>query len=171
MKKIFALAFALVLALSLSVFAFAAVTDDAKAVFDDLVASVGIDKVEEAVKSVLADMDLGKAEDLNAGDLPAEASNDFADKIINTLKLDKGGTLANGIESAMSNDFIVFLAGMYTDTTGMKTTEPATKPAVVKPPKPNDVKTGDSSLFAIAAFATVSVAAAAAFVVLKKKED
>lgn len=78
------------------------------------------------------------------------------------------------IEGLLDNDIVNFFANMYIgflgqvdDTTTTTTTTTTTKPAVVTTTTP---KTGDTSAV-IAAIATLSVASAAAFVCLKKKED
>jgi len=152
MKKVFAVVLALALVLSMAVMASAAAADDAKKVLEDLAATVSADQLKDAVNSVLADLDIPA--DVNAGDLDDEVAAATADGLIAKLGLE-GTDIATKIQDAMSNDFVAFLAGMYTGK---------------EPPK-TVPKTGDnSSVIAIGAFAALSAAAAAAFVVLKKKE-
>ena len=155
MKKVFALILALALALSMAVMASAAAADDAKKVLEELSATVGADDLKKAFDEVWGKvsegLDLG--DDLDAAKMPAETGANVADGLIEKLGLE-GTDIANQIQAAMSNDFVSFLAGMYT---GVKD-----KPII---------QTGDNSpLIAIGAFAVLSAAAAAAFVVLKKKE-
>jgi len=152
MKKVFALVLALALALSMAVMASAAAADDVKKVLEDLSATVSADQLKAAVDEVLADLDIPA--DVNAGDLEDGVAAATADGLIEKLGLE-GTDIAAKLQDAMSNDFVAFLAGMYTGP-------------VVTTLGP---KTGDnSSLIAIGAFAALSAAAAAAFVVLKKKE-
>jgi len=150
MKKVFALVLTLALALSMVVMASAAAADDMKKVLEDLAATVSADELKAAVNDVLAGLDVPA--DVNAGDLDDSVAAATADGLIEKLGLE-GTDIATKLQDAMSNDFVAFLAGMYH---GVPTTVP---------------KTGDnSSLIAIGAFAALSAAAAAAFVVLKKKE-
>ena len=156
MKKVFALVLALALALSMAVMASAAAIDDAKKVLEELSATVGADDLKSAFDEVFAkvskDLEIPAGAAADAGKLPAETGASVADGLIEKLGLE-GTDIAGKIQDAMSNDFVSFLAGMYT---GESTTVP---------------KTGDNStLIAIGAFAALSAAAAAAFVVLKKKE-
>ena len=120
MKKVFALVVALALVLSMAVMASAAAADDAKKVLEDLIATVGADQLKAAFDDVWGkvskDLDLPEASKLDAKDLPADASKDVADGLI--AKLGLGETdLADRIQGAMSNDFVSFLAGMYTGPT------------------------------------------------------
>jgi len=150
MKKVFTLAIALVLALSLVVMASAAVTDDIKDFFAEISGTVSADQLSDAVQSVFADLDLPFGAEVNAGDLAEGTDKAVADGLIAKLGLE-GTDIATKIQDAMSNDFVSFLAGMYT----------CEAPII----------TGDNStVIAIATFATLSAAAAAAFVVMKKKE-
>ena len=78
------------------------------------------------------------------------------------------GLLDNDIVNFFANMYIGFLGQVEESTTVTTTAAPTTtKPAVVTTTTP---KTGDTSAV-IAAIATLSVASAAAFVCLKKKED
>ena len=161
MKKVFALVLALALALTFAVSTFAAVGDDVKKAFDELVDTFGVDAVQTAVKEELdklKDIDL-----LNTDAIPDGTAKNVADGIAGKLGADSD--LADKFSGLMSNDFVSFLAGMYTGDE-----EVTTVVDVVDPPEPV-VKTGDSTVIAIAAFATITVAAAAAFVCLKKKDD
>ena len=152
MKKVFAVVLALALALSMAVMASATVADDIRAFFEEISATVGVDQLTDAVNEVLADLDVPA--DVDAGDLGEEVAAATADGLIEKLGLE-GTDIAAKLQDAMSNDFVAFLAGMYTGK---------------EPPK-TVPKTGDnSSVIAIGAFAALSAAAAAAFVVLKKKE-
>lgn len=109
----------------------------------------------------------------------ASGATDMVTGIVDTLM---GGLEALGLDTTMiegmlDNEIVNFFANMYIgyvgeveDTTAApETTEPETtkKPAVVTTETP---KTGDTSAV-IAAIATLSVASAAAFVCLKKKEN
>ena len=158
MKKVFALVLALALALSMAVMASAAVADDAKKVLEELAATVGADQLKAAFEEVWADvskgLDLPKGKELNAADLKEDTGATVADGLVAKLGLE-GTDIATKIQDAMSNDFVSFLAGMYTG------------PVTTKPP------TGDSTgtVIAISAAVALSAAAAAAFVFLKKKED
>ena len=187
MKKAFAIALALVLALSMAIFAAAGTSDDLKAISDELVATYGIDAVQDAVEAELAKLNLPtNVEDIDAADLGEGTAQAFAAGLIENLGI--SDDLAAKLSANTSNDFISFLAGLYVPTPVVITTVPtmttnATFTTVVpttagggattKVPATtgNQVKTGSSSTIAIAAFATISVAAAAAFVCLKKKED
>ena|GEM_PF-1401625 len=103
----------------------------------------------------------GLLEDIDLDNDLSDADRDYiVDALISRLPIDAEGGLADRISNMMSNDFLSFLAGLYVPD--VIRTEPPTDPEVVP--------TGDSSVIAIAAFATISVAAAAAFVLLKKKE-
>jgi len=155
MKKVFALVLALALALSMAVMTSAAAVDDLKKVLEELSATVGADDLKAAFEEAWADvskkLDIPAADAADANKLPAETGNEVADSLIEKLGL--GGTdIANKIQSSMSNDFVSFLCGMYTGEC---------------------VTTGDSStaVIAIASFAALSAVAAAAFVVMKKKDD
>jgi len=157
MKKVFALVLALALALSMAVMASAAAADDFKTVAEDLAATVGLDQLKSAFDEVWAkvskELDLPQdTKDLDAKDLPEDTGATVADGLISKLGLE-GTDIAAKLQDAMSNDFVSFLAGMYT--------------GVDKP-----IVTGDSSatVIAIASFAALSAVAAAAFVVMKKKE-
>jgi len=157
MKKVFALVLALALALSMAVMASAAAADDLKNVLEELSATVSADALQNALAEVLES--LGISADVDAGDLDDEVSAQVAEGLIAKLGLEDTD-IAEKIAGSMSNDFVSFLAGMYT---GEK--KPPIKNA------PTTVQTGDNStVIAIGAFAALSVAAAAAFVVLKKKE-
>ncbi|MBR2078870.1 MAG: LPXTG cell wall anchor domain-containing protein [Clostridia bacterium] len=105
----------------------------------------------------------------------ASGATDAVTGIVDTLM---GGLEALGLDTSMiegmlDNDIVNFFANMYigyvgeveeTTTAAPETTK---KPAVVTTETP---KTGDTSAV-IAAIATISVASAAAFVCLKKKEN
>lgn len=109
----------------------------------------------------------------------ASGATDMVTGIVDTLM---GGLEALGLDTSMiegmlDNEIVNFFANMYigyvgeveeTTTEAPTTTAPTTKkPAVVTTETP---KTGDTSAV-IAAIATISVASAAAFVCLKKKEN
>ena len=110
----------------------------------------------------------------------ASGATDMVTGIVDTLM---GGLEALGLDTTMiegmlDNEIVNFFANMYigyvgtvdeTTTAAPETTAPSTtkKPAVVTTETP---KTGDTSAV-IAAIATLSVASAAAFVCLKKKEN
>jgi len=174
MKKLLSIVIALALALT---FAFAVAAEDAlpglgaindagndiQQVFSDLTAQFGVDEVKAAVTDFFADMKIEAGTD--AADLPANAGEALAAEIIGRFGLE-GTDFAAQLTSAMSNDFVSFLAQMY-----VTVPEPPEPPETeVKGPDPKP-PTGDSSAIAIATFAALSVAAAAAFVCLKKKED
>jgi hypothetical protein len=186
MKKVFALVTALVLALSLAAVAAAAdetqailpisadmlrvgsveeAQADLQAAFQELSTTFGTDAVKTAVQEALAKLDLPEdLSTLDAADLPENAGAQVARDIAAKLGIE-GTDIAGKLESAFSNDFVSFIAQIYT---GEVKTETTTK---AQPPQPPDVvKTGDSAVIAIATFATLSAAAAVAFVCLKKKE-
>ena len=109
----------------------------------------------------------------------ASGTTDMVTGIVDTLM---GGLEALGLDTSMiegmlDNDIVNFFANMYIGyvgeveetTAAPETTAPSTtkKPAVVTTETP---KTGDTSAV-VAAIATISVASAAAFVCLKKKEN
>ena len=106
----------------------------------------------------------------------ASGATDMVTGIVDTLM---GGLEALGLDTSMvegmlDNDIVNFFANMYIGYIGeveeTTTAAPETttkKPAVVTTETP---KTGDTSAV-IAAIATLSVASAAAFVCLKKKEN
>ncbi|MCL2299237.1 MAG: hypothetical protein FWC27_03710 [Firmicutes bacterium] len=158
MKKVFAVILALALALSMAMMASAeekSAADDLAAVLQDLSATVGADDLkaafEEAWAEVSKKLDIKDEDAKDAGNLPAETGNEVADSLIEKLGL-KDTAMADKIQGAMSNDFVSFLCGMYTG---------------------EFIATGDSSaaVIAIASFAALSAVAAAAFVVMKKKDD
>jgi len=157
MKKIITIAIALVFALTMATGAFASA--DINALITEIGeafpggASALAEFVEAEIRALAIDLD----EDLD--DSVADA---LTAAIVDKLPIDADGDLADKVAAAMSNDFVSFLAGMYVEEVIVETT---TKAPVI------EVETGDSSVIAIAAFAAVSVAAAAAFVCLKKKED
>lgn len=158
MKKIITIALALVFALTLSTGAFAnAASSDLTDLIAEVEAAIGADELMALIQGFFADMDLDLDEDM-----PEGTSDALAEAIIGALPIDADGDLADRVAGAMSNDFVSFLAGLYC---GIEE-ETTTRVADDDPPPP----TGDSSVIAIAAFATISVAAAAAFVCLKKKE-
>jgi hypothetical protein len=155
MKKVFAIVLALALAISLAVTASAAAADDLKKVLEDLSATVGPDALKAAFEEAWADvskkLDIKADDAKDAGKLPAETGNEVANTLIDKLGI-KDTDIADKVQNAMSNDFVSFLCGMYTG---------------------NCVPTGDSTnaVIAIASFAALSAVAAAAFVVMKKKDD
>ena len=153
MKKVFALVLALALALSMAVMASADAAADARAVLQELSATVSADELSAAVESVLADLKIPA--DADAAALEDGTAAATADGLIEKLGLE-GTDIATKLQDAMSNDFVSFLAGLYT-------------PGKEKP-KPTVVTGDNSSMIAIGAFAALSAAAAAAFIVLKKKE-
>jgi len=155
MKKVFALILALALALSMAVMSSAAAADDLATVLQELSATIGAEELkaafEEAWAEVSKKLDIPAADATDAGKLPAETGNEVAGSLIEKLGL--GDTaMADKIQGCMSNDFVSFLCGMYTGEV---------------------IVTGDSSsaVIAIATFAALSAVAAAAFVVMKKKDD
>jgi len=149
MKKVITLALALVLALTMAVMSTAAVADDVKAFFNELSGTVDAATLKDAVQSVLDDLNIPI--DVDADDLDEGADAAVAAGLIEKLGLE-GTDIANKLQDAMSNDFVSFLAGMYT--------------------KEKIVSTGDSNtVVAIAGAVALCAVAAAAFVVMKKKED
>ncbi|MDR2646656.1 MAG: hypothetical protein LBB67_00805 [Oscillospiraceae bacterium] len=177
MKKAISLVIALVLALSMSAFAFAEdaspvaqATDDIKAVLEELSATVGVDALEGAVNEVIAGLQKqgllpADLSTVDAGSLEDGTADKFGSDLIAKLNLEDTA-IAEQISGAVSNDFVSFIAGLYT---GEVVTTPATTvaPATTEAPP---VVTGDSATIAIASFAVLSVAAAAMFVAMKKKE-
>ncbi len=117
---------------------------------------------------------LGSSSGAAGGDT-ASGATDMVSGLVDTLL---GGLEALGLDTSMiegllDNDIVNFFANMYigyvgeveeTTTAAPETTK---KPAVVTTETP---KTGDTSAV-FAAIATISVASAAAFVCLKKKEN
>ena len=108
----------------------------------------------------------------------ASGATDMVTGIVDTLM---GGLEALGLDTTMiegmlDNEIVNFFANMYIGYVGEveeTTTEaPTTVPTTKKPPvvTTETPKTGDTSAV-IAAIATISVASAAAFVCLKKKEN
>jgi hypothetical protein len=155
MKKVFALVLALALALSLAVMSSAALADDLGAVLADVSAAVGADNLKAAFEEAWADvakkLDIPAADATDAGKLPAETGSEVADSLIEKLGI-TDTDIASKIQGAMSNDFVSFLCGIYT---GEKI-----------------VATGENgTVVAIAIAATICAGAAAAFVIMKKKED
>ena len=156
MKKVFAIALALVLAISLALTATAAAADDLKQVLNELSETVGPEALKAAFEEAWADvskkLDIKDEDAKDAGKLPAETGSEVAAGLIDKLNL-KDTDIAAKIQDSMSNDFVSFLCGMYTGN--------------VSP------KTGDSTgtVIAIASFAALVSVAAAAFVVMKKKDD
>jgi len=138
------------------------VPEDFQALWNEVVDAVGADRVMELIREWMADNDI----DLDA-DMPDGTAEALEAAIIGALPIDAEGGLADRIASAMSNDFVSFIAGLYIPVSETVTT---TAPPAVATTVPAVPPTGDSNVIAIAAFATVSVAAAAAFVMLKKKE-
>jgi len=165
MKKALSLVLALALALTLAIGASAALDTKEAGDINEAIAilaeEVGVDNLKAAVAEFLEEMDIPA--DADAADLPANAGEVFA-----LWLADKFGfadtDFADKLQGMMSNDFVSFLAGMYFEVpTAAPTTTEA--PTVLLPPS------GDSSVIAIAAFAALAVAGAAAFVIMKKKED
>ncbi len=106
----------------------------------------------------------------------ASGATDTVSGIVDTLMggLEALGLDTSMIEGVLDNEIVNFFANMYIGYIGeveeTTTADPETtteKPAVVTTETP---KTGDTSAV-IAAIATISVASAAAFVCLKKKEN
>ena len=162
MKKFFAIAIALVMTLTLAIGASAAkAADDAKAIFDEIVEAVGIDKATEAVQEALGN--LGDIDLLNVDAIPDGTADKFAASLKDGLGLD-----SDVLDGIMSNEFVSFLAGIYMDTPK----PPVVETTIAKPKTTEgNVVTGSNPTIAIAAFATITAAAAVAFVCLKKKED
>ena len=180
MKKTLTIALALVFALTMATGAFAAYGIDVDTV-DGIEAAVAelsageeaqvnmrdlVNEIAEAVGgvNVLAALVNDFLDDAGIdidSEIPEGAGDDLMALIIEAMAgNDEDGALAEAASGLMSNDFINFLAGLYipvcpTASTTARTTVPPT---------------GDSSTIAIGAFAVVSLAAAAAFVCLKKKE-
>jgi len=156
MKKVFAIALALVLAISLAFTATAAAADDLKKVLNELSETVGPEALKAAFEEAWADvskkLDIKADDAKDAGKLPAETGSEVASSLIDKLNL-KDTDIADKIQGAMSNDFVSFLCGMYTGNC---------------PPT-----TGDSTtaVIAIASAVALCSVAAAAFVVMKKKDD
>lgn len=106
----------------------------------------------------------------------ASGATDMVTGIVDTLM---GGLEALGLDTSMiegmlDNDIVNFFANMYIGYVGEveETTTAAPETTTKKPPvvTTETPKTGDTSAV-IAAIATLSVASAAAFVCLKKKEN
>lgn len=178
MKKLFAIVLTLALALSMAVMASADAAEDLKKVIEDLTSTVEPEVLKEAWDEVWAEIsatfDLPKdAEDLDAGDMSEEVADATTQALIEKLGLD-GTDLAAQIQGSMSNDFISFLAGLYTGGNVITTTEaPETEEETTTTAKiTNPPKTGDASTatIALATFAALSAVGAAAFVSMKKKE-
>ena len=188
MKKLLTIALAIVLALTLATGAFAIYGEDASG--DDAVArleagiaaaaaDINVDEIDDVAAfasdtfnalwnellDIMPEDELvyildGLLRDIDLDNDLSDADRDYiVDAFISRLPIDAEGGLADRISNMMSNDFLSFLAGLYV-------------PYVERPETttPEVIRTGDSSVIAIAAFATISVAAAAAFVLLKKKE-
>ena len=149
MKKVSAILLALALVFSLAVFASA----DPAADLNEVIAILSENADEADVKAAINDAlaVAGVKADADAEDVSDVQAASVADTIIDKFNLSEDA--AAKVQKAMSNDFVAFLTGIYTG----KVTKPA--------------PTGSSPVIAIAAFATLSVAAAAAFVTMKKKED
>ena len=167
MKEAIGLVLALALALTMAVAASAdlgigagsleEVQADVQAVLADLSAQFSPEQLSAAVKDGLSLLPIPADGEIDAADLPPHAGEVLAGEIAARLGIE-GTDIAARLSSAMSNDFVAFLAQMYLDPG-------------VSPPEPIIVKDGDSPVIAIAAFAILAVAGAAAFVCLKKKED
>lgn len=137
----------------------------------------GFDLGSFDVASVLSGSGSSSEGSTEGGDI-ASGATDTVTGIVDSLM---GGLEALGLDTSMiegmlGNDIVNFFANMYIGyvgeveetTAAPTTTAPTTKkPAVVTTETP---KTGDTSAV-IAAIATISVASAAAFVCLKKKEN
>ena len=152
MKKVSAILLALAMVFSLAMFASADAASDLDEVINILSENADKADIESVISDALAVA--GVQEKADAADVTDVQSATVADTIIEKFKLE--GDKAEKVQNAMSNDFVSFLAGLYIKG----------KP-VVKP-QPD---TGSSPAIAIAAFATLSAAAAVAFVAMKKKED
>ncbi|MDR2753052.1 MAG: hypothetical protein LBB50_01935 [Oscillospiraceae bacterium] len=185
MKKVFALVLSLALVFGLSLSASAALEDvqaDAQAVLSELSATYGVDEVKAAFEEGLAG--LGDIDLLNVDALPADAGSDVAASVISKLGLE-GTDIADQLQGVLSNDFVSFIAGIYVGD--VITEEPTEAPEVTTQEETEVVtevvteattaapavipETGSSSAIAITTFATLSAAAAVAFVCMKKKED
>jgi len=150
MKKVSAILLALALVFSLAVFASADPAADLNEVIGILSENADEADVKAAINDALAIA--GVKADADAADVSDDQAASVADSIIGKFGLE--GKNAEKVQKAMSNDFVSFLAGMYTKKTMTPTPD-----------------TGSSPAIAIAAFAGLSLAAAAAFVTLKKKEN
>ena len=155
MKKVSAILLALAMVFSLAIFASA----DAAADLDEVISILSENADKADIEAVIADAlaVAGVEADADAADVTDVQAVSVSDTIVEKFKLE--GDAAEKVQNAMSNDFVSFLAGLYTK--GKPTPKPDVKPPV----------TGSSPAIAIAAFATLSAAAAVAFVSLKKKED
>ena len=151
MKKVSAILLSLALVFGLAVFACA----DPAADLNEVIAILSESADEADVKAALNDAlaAAGVEPDADANDVSNVQAASVADTIIDKFNL--GEDAAAKVQKAMSNDFVAFLAGIYTG-----------KKVVTKAPE-----TGSSPAIAVAAFAALSAAAAAAFVLMKKKED
>jgi len=177
MKKVLTIALALIFALTMTTVAFAAYGIDVDTV-DGIEAAVAelsagdeaavnmrdlVNEIAEAVGgvNVLAALVNDFLDDAGIdldSEIPEGASDDLMALLIEAMAgNDEDGALAEAASGLMSNDFINFLAGLYI-------------PRCPTAADTTTVPTGDSSTIAIGAFAVVSLAAAAAFVCLKKKE-
>jgi len=153
MKKVSAILLALALVFSLAVFACADPAADLNEVIGILSENADEADVKAAINDALAIA--GVKADADAADVTDDQAASVADSIVDKFGLE--GAAAEKVQKAMSNDFVSFLAGLYT---GKKVTK-----------APSTPDTGSSPAIAVAAFAGISLAAAAAFVTLKKKED
>ncbi|MDR1927102.1 MAG: LPXTG cell wall anchor domain-containing protein [Oscillospiraceae bacterium] len=182
MKKVLGLILALALALSMASLCFAEATtaspvseakDDIEAILEELSGTVGIEELQAVLTDVIADLQSksllpADLENLDAASLSDGTSDAFADGLISGLNLG-GSDLEAKIQGAMSNDFVSFLAGLYTGPV-VTTEATTTTTAVVTTTAAALPETGSSSTIAIATFATLSAVAAVAFVCMKKKE-
>lgn len=141
--------------------------------------TAGLDVGSFDIASILGGLgSIGGGSDAGEGDM-ATGTTDMMAGLMDTLT---GGLASLGLDTSMiegllDNDIVNFFANLYIGlgevVGGEETTAPVmptdqtTKPAVVTTETP---KTGDTSAVMVA-LGTISVAAAAAFVCLKKKEN
>lgn len=137
----------------------------------------GFDLGSFDIATILSGIGSSSEGSTEGGDV-ASGATDMVTGIVDTLM---GGLEALGLDTSMiegmlDNEIVNFFANMYIGYVGEveeTTTEaPTTVPTTKKPPvvTTETPKTGDTSAV-IAAIATISVASAAAFVCLKKKEN
>jgi len=155
MKKVITIALAVIMAFTLATGAFAnTASADMRELVYELAEAVGGANV---LAALVADFLDGADIDIN-DEIPEDAAEELMALLVEAMAgNDEDGALAEAASGLMSNDFINFIAGLYIPNICDTTEVPA-------PP------TGDSRVIAVGAMAAVAVAAAAAFVCLKKKE-
>jgi len=198
MKKIITIALVLVFALTLSVGAFAIADGEGLARIDIEAISADLNDDPAATISELVDLAtqamggpeaflawvqdfFGDLEDFDLyAEVPADVIEAARESFLAGVPVGADGGVIDQVASEMSGGFVSFIAGLYVPicetittttsaaapTTATTTAAPTTTVAATGTVPP----TGDQNAIAIGAFAVVAVAAAAAFVCLKKKE-